>query len=110
MKIHLALYLVFLAAQAFGAAKTWNGQISDSICGADHSVMASDGKKVDPRDCTLMCAKSGSQFVFVSGGKVFEIANQDFVDLKKNAGQNVRLDGELDSAGKIITIAKLTAQ
>ena len=110
MKIHLALFLALLVIPCSAAEKTWIGQISDSMCGADHNAMASDGKKVDPRDCTLMCIKSGSKFVFVSGGKVFEIANQDFVDLKKNAGQNVRLDGELDSAGKIITIAKLTAQ
>jgi Cu/Ag efflux protein CusF len=90
--------------------KTWSGQISDGMCGADHSAMAEAGKPVVAHDCTLVCVKGGSKFVFVSGGKVYNIANQGFGELAKLAGRNVALSGELGSDGKTLSVSKLIAQ
>jgi hypothetical protein len=44
----------------------------------------------------------------VSEGKIFNIANQDFGDLTKYAGETVNLTGDLGSDGMTITVSKLT--
>ena len=105
MKLAFSLFLIVLPA--FAARKSWTGQITDKMCGADHSAMSSGGKKGDPHDCTLACSKGGSKLAFVSTGKVFEIANQNFADLTKHAGHTVSLMGELGSDGKTITVSKV---
>lgn len=89
------------------AEQSWIGQISDEMCGADHSAMAHDGKKVSAHDCTLACVKNGSKFVFVSEGKVYPIANQDLADVKTHAGHNVKITGDLGSDEKTITVSKV---
>ena len=103
----LAFTLLLLSLPGFAAGQTWTGQITDSMCGADHSAMSSGGKKVDPHNCTLACTKGGSKLAFVSKGKVFDIANQNFADLTKHAGRTVSLRGELASDGKTITVSKV---
>lgn len=103
----IVLFLSFGVAAAFAADQTWTGQISDNMCGADHSAMAHDGKKADPHDCTLTCVKGGGKFVFVSEGKVFNIANQDFADLTTQAGHTVKLTGDLAGDGQTITVSKI---
>ena len=102
-----AFALLLLSLPGFAAQKTWTGQITDSMCGADHSAMAKSGTKVDPHDCTLVCTKGGAKFAFISNGKVFDIGNQDFADLTKHAGHVVRLEGDLGSNGKTITVTKV---
>jgi hypothetical protein len=104
----LTFSLLLLSLPGFGAQQTWTGQMSDSMCGANHSGMAKAGMKVDPHDCTLTCVKGGAKFVFVSKGKVYDIANQDLADLTKHAGHTVSLTGDLGSDGKTITVSKLT--
>ena len=95
------------APAGHGDRQTWSGQISDSMCGADHSAMGSGGKKVDPHDCTLMCVKGGSKFVFVSNGKIFNLATHDLGDLSAQAGHSVQLTGVLEPDGKTVTVAKV---
>jgi hypothetical protein len=103
----IAFYLLAGGFASFAAQQTWTGQISDSMCGADHSAMAHDGKKVNAHDCTLACVKDGGKFVFVSGGKTYDIANQNLPDLTKHAGHTVELTGDVDSGGKAITVSKV---
>jgi hypothetical protein len=91
------------------AGNTWTGKITDDMCDKDHSMMASGGKQPDAKECTLACVKGGSKFVFVSGDKVYAIANQDMPDLKTYAGNNVKLTGELESDGKTIKAERLEA-
>jgi hypothetical protein len=100
--IKLAFGLVF-AASCF--AGTFIGQISDSSCGASHSNATGQHGKSD-RDCTLACIKGGSKYVFVSGGSVYQIDNQSFADLEKQAGQKVEMTG--DMKGDTITVSKLS--
>lgn len=102
-----AFALLILSLPGFAAQKTWTGQITDSMCGADHSAMANGGKKVDSHDCTLVCTKGGAKFAFVSNGKVFDISNQSFADLTKHAGHTVSVEGDLSSDGKTITVTKV---
>ena len=108
MKIILALSV--FALQSFAAQQTWTGQITDSMCKADHGAMSSGGKPVDAHDCTLTCTKAGAKFAFVSNGKVFDISNQNFGELTQHAGATVSLTGDLSPDGKTIAVTKLAAK
>src|SRR5213595_2497112 len=85
---------------------SWTGQIADSACGMSHAKMLAEHKdlKTD-RDCTLACIKAGSKFVFVSDGKVFNIANQKLAALKTNAGETVEVTGTMK--GDTVTVSKV---
>lgn len=99
--------LVGLAVYAQAAEQTWTGKISDDMCGASHTKMAAEHKdsKMSDRDCTLACVKGGGKYVFVSGGKVYKIENQDLAQLQEHAGHTVRLTG--DMKGDNITVSKI---
>ena len=105
MKIVIASVALLLATSvSTGAApKTWTGTISDSHCGAKHKSV--DGKSVTDRECTEMCTKAGGEYVFVSQGKVYQIADQKDAALAAHAGHTVQLTGEMK--GKTITVAKI---
>lgn len=107
-----------LSLSTFAADKTWTGKISDSHCGASHKKAmldkhaketktdATQKGKVDDRACTELCVKDGAKYVFASKGKVYELANQDFVGLPEHAGHTVRLTGEM--TGNTIKISNVT--
>lgn len=87
------------------AAETWKGTISDSMCKAKHSGDEHAGKAKSDRACVEKCIKGGEQYVFVSGDKVYTIANQTFAGLKTHAGHQVNLTGEMK--GDAITVSKI---
>src|SRR3954462_13081086 len=92
----MAVITLLAAPVGFAANKTMTGKISDSMCGASHKAMAAQhGGKVTDADCPEACVKAGGKYVFVSGGKVYTIANQDDKDLAANAGKTVTLTGDL---------------
>lgn len=99
--------LLGLTSFASAADQTWTGKISDSMCGVSHAKMmaAHPGAKMSDRDCTEACVKAGGKYVFVTGGKVYDIANQDLADLQTHAGHTVRLTGDLK--GDTITVSKI---
>lgn len=86
------------------ASQTWVGKISDSMCGASHT-MEHGGKKMGDRGCVEACVKGGSKYVLVSKGKVHNISNQDFAGLATHAGHTVKLTGEM--SGDNITVSKI---
>ena len=100
------LAFILLATAVSALAATWTGQISDSACGMTHAKMLAEHKdlKTD-KDCALACIKGGSKYVFVSDGKVYNIANQKFASLKTRAGETVALTGTMK--GDTITISKI---
>jgi hypothetical protein len=103
---HTSLLAGF-ASVASAATMTMNGRISDSMCGASHAKMiaAHQGAKMTDKDCTLGCAKAGAKYVFVSQGRIYQIPNQNQSDLMKNAGESVRLTGDVN--GDTITVSKV---
>jgi hypothetical protein len=104
--IGLAIAALFAAAFTYAAEQTWNGTISDSMCGASHkSAIEHSGKKMTDADCTKTCVKEGANYVFVSKGKVYKISNQDFGGLVEHAGHKVKLTGEM--SGDKITVSKI---
>src|ERR687886_285871 len=105
MKYGLALAALLIATTTFAAEQSWTGQISDSACNKKHEEAAEGQGKMADRDCTLACVKGGSLFVFVSGDKVYQIANQKNPDIAAHAGHTVKLTGELkDNA---ISVSKI---
>ena len=100
IKLLLALFAVF-AVSGF-TAQTWTGKISDADCGAKHKSAAEHGgAAMSDHDCAVACGKGGGKYVFVTGGKVYPINNQDFAGLEQHAGHTVRLTGDLQSQGTI---------
>ena len=101
-----ALIAVF-ATVAAAANMTMDGTISDSMCGLSHAKMMEMHKdaKMTDRDCTLGCVKGGGKFVFVSDGKVYNVANQSLAALTQYAGENVTVTGNVD--GDTITVSKV---
>ena len=103
-----AMAVLFGAALGYGAPQTWTGKISDDMCGASHkSSIEHSGKKMTDADCTKECVKGGSKYVFVRKGKVYDIANQDYAGLEANAGETVKLTGEMK--GDSITVSGIAA-
>jgi hypothetical protein len=102
------LVLVALAGALSAYAATLTGEISDSACGPSHAKMLAQHKdmKTD-HDCTLACVKGGSKYVLVSEGKVYSIANQDAKDLETQAGEMVKVSGNVK--GDTITVSKISA-
>ena len=88
----LAVVPVAIRAQA---EQTWKGAISDSKCNGKHPAGEHDGKKMTDADCTGVCVKKGAKYVFVSDGKVFQLANQSSKTIAAHAGQTVELTGTI---------------
>jgi len=102
-------FVAGLSAVASAAGVTLLGTISDSTCGVSHTKIIDQDKhkKMTERECTLACVKYGRKFVFVADGKVYDIANQSFETLVENAGESVRLTGNL--SGTTITVSTIGA-
>ena len=97
--------LAGFASLAPAATMTMMGMISDSMCGASHAKMTAGHPNMTDRDCALACVKAGAKYVFVSGGKVYQIANQNQTDLAKAAGDKVSLTGDVN--GDTITVSNV---
>ena len=99
-------------SSAFAADQTWTGQISDNKCGPSHNQMIETKYKdlktnsAEPdRDCALACMKQKGTYVFVTGGAVYKISNQDLPVLRGHVGHNVQLTGDL--RGDTITVSSV---
>ena len=101
----LAAAILFAAAPlATAAEKTWNGVISDAKCNGKHQKAEHGSQADSDHECVTKCVTS-SKYVFVSGGKTYQIANQDFAGLKDHGGHKVALTGEMKEDS--ITVAKI---
>ncbi len=103
----LVIGTLFSAAFALAAEQTWSGKISDSDCGRSHkSAIEHAGKKMSDHDCVIACVKDhGSKYVFVSGGKIYNISNQDYAGLEEHAAHDIKLTGEM--TGDTIKVSKI---
>src|SRR5580765_3031092 len=99
----IAAGMLLVGATVFGAGeRTWTGIISDSHCGAIHKSDIEHGGRITARECIIgkegdasipgcVSAKNGAKFVLVADGKVYQISNQAFADLRVHAADNVKL-------------------
>ena len=72
-------------------ARTYEGVITDTRCGARHSA-AIGGTAAD---CALACVRAGEQFVLVDGDTTYSLEG-DVIVLKRVAGQRVKIVGTLN--------------
>ncbi len=108
MKRLMSLMAGFLFLSSFAAAhdQTWTGQISDSMCGRSHKSMTEHGdKKMTDHDCTIACVKGGGKYVFVAGGKIYNIENQSFAGLGDHDAHQVKITGAMK--GEAITVSRI---
>jgi hypothetical protein len=95
----------FLTGAVPAMAAEWTGKISDSMCGVKHGSGEHGGTAASDRECTEKCIKNGAKYVFVSGDKVYKIANQNFAGLKTHAGHEVVLTGDMKD--DTVTVSKI---
>ena len=102
----LTAVIVFAATPLLTAAdKTWDGVISDARCNGKHAKAEHGSQAESDNSCVTKCVAGGQKYVFVSAGKTYQIANQDFKDLKAHGGHKVALTGEMK--GDAITVSKI---
>ena len=102
----LAAAIVFAAAPlATAAEKTWDGVISDARCNGKHAKAEHGSQSDSDNTCVTKCVAGGQKYVFVAGGKTYQIANQDFANLKAHGGHKVALTGEMKD--DTITVSKI---
>ena len=93
--------------RAFAADQTVTGVVTDSMCKMNHAMMQKGANKMSDHDCTIACVKSGQKYVLTSGDKFYQIENQSFAGLEKNAGSTVKATGTVSADGKVITLSKI---
>ena len=59
----------------------------------------------EPKGSFVLPEETDRPYVFIAGGKTYQIANQDFAGLKDHGGHKVALSGEMK--GDSITISKI---
>lgn len=83
---------------ALALAETFTGVVTDSMCGAKHTMM-----KDQPDDkCVKMCVKGSSDYALYDGQNVFKLSDQS--KPAKFAAQRVRVTGTLDPKTKTIKV------
>lgn len=104
-KLLCCLAAALLWTTAVGRADTLKGVIGDSMCTVKHSAEKHGGKGADHQACVEKCIKGGADYVFLSSDKMFKISNQAFADLKKHAGHEVMVTGDVKDDS--ITVTKI---
>jgi hypothetical protein len=97
-----AASLFCMTAMAGGTAQTFNGQVSDSMCGAKHMG--------PPAECTRACVAKGSKYALVVGDKVYTLDTSEKAaldTLNKLAGEKAKVTGTLN--GDTIEVASVSA-
>ena len=85
-----------------GWAASLSGTISDANCAAKHEAASASDTA-----CVQRCIQRGAAPVFVSDGKVYQIAADSRDKVKDVLGQKVTVEGKLD--GSTLTIESVQA-
>ena len=83
------------------------------MCAQSHQsniehARGNSGRTMTEKECTVGCvARRGQKYVLVTGGKVYQIANQDYAGLPRFAAETVTLTGSV--TGSTITVSQMAA-
>ena len=97
------LFAVVVSAGLLAAAgqQTFNGVITDTMCGASHK-----GMNISPDSkCVLECVKHGSQYALLVGANVYVLSDQKTPE--KFAAKKVKVTGTLDDKTKFLKVDKI---
>ena len=86
---------------ALALAETFTGTITDTMCGAHHTMM-----KDQPDDkCVQMCVKGSSEYALVDGQSVYKLSDQS--KPSKFPAKKVKITGTLNPKTKTIKITTI---
>ena len=86
---------------ALALAETFTGVVTDTMCGAKHTMM-----KDQPDDkCVQMCVKGSSDYALYDGKDVYKLSGQN--KTAKFAAQKVKVTGTLDPKTKTIKVSAI---
>jgi len=85
--------------QVYAAANTYDGTITDAMCTGKHMM---PGKS--DADCVRACAKEGSAYVLMAGGKMYTLTGKPQT-LAAFAGKHVVVHGV--AAGSKLTVESI---
>lgn len=99
----LSLILAAAAAPAAGRVQVFTGVITDTMCGAKHTMgISPDDKCV--RECVKMDPKKW-KYALLVGDAVYVLSDQQTPE--RFAARKVRVTGTLDGKTKILTVEKI---
>jgi hypothetical protein len=86
---------------ALALSETFTGTITDTMCGAKHTMM-----RDQPDDkCVQMCVKGSSEYALFDGQNVLKLSDQS--KPAKFAAQKVKVTGTLNPKTRTIKIDKI---
>jgi hypothetical protein len=85
---------------ALGLAETFTGVVTDTMCGAKHTMMKGPDDK-----CVRMCVKGSSDYALFDGENVFKLS--DAGKSAKFAARRVKIEGTMDAKTKTIKVSSI---
>lgn len=82
--------------------ETYEGMLTDTRCGAQHSSAVG----MSASSCVRVCVHSGEHFALVDGEKMYSLEGQEAA-LKRLAGERVKIVGALN--GSILSVTSVSA-
>ena len=82
----LGATLLLASGLAWASPDSWTGVVSDSHCGLKHAKASAAAEK-----CVEKCVSGGGKYVFVSGGKLYQVEPQE--KFKGMGGKAVTVKG-----------------
>src|SRR5579872_2229152 len=99
MRIAILLWTASAALIAADQAQTFTGRITDTMCGAQHTMM----KGQPDEECMRACVKNtSSQYALYDGKSVMRLSDQRTP--AKFAGQSVKVTGTYNEKTKTIRV------
>jgi hypothetical protein len=93
-----------LALSAAGAAETYSGMITDTMCGAKpHTMM----KGHTDSECIRLCVKGPYVYALLDGATIMKLSDQKTP--AKYAAQKVKVTGTYDAASNTIKVSSIEA-
>jgi streptogramin lyase len=97
----MRLFVLAIALSGIAAAETFTGVITDTMCGAKHTMM-----KDQPDDkCIKMCTKGSNEYALFDGQNVLKLSDQS--KPAKFAAQKVKVIGTMDPKTKTIKVSAI---
>jgi len=98
-------YLLFAAVTltASDSARTFTGVITDTMCGAKHTMM----KNQPDDECVRMCTKGSSEYALFDGTQVLKLSDQK--NPAKFVAQRVKIAGTYNEKTKTIKVTSIEA-